>query len=177
MVLRAEGDPETLSGSVREAVKRVDPTLVIVGLRTLEEFRRRTPAIADRRMQMQLMLVFALVALVVSGIGVYGVSAYAMEARRHEFGIRMALGASRRGVLWLALRDGTSVAVVGAVVGVPLALGLASRLRDLLYATAPYDPLTLAVVLGALVLVVFAASLVPARRATLVDPAKAMRTE
>lgn len=177
VVLRAEADPAALAASVREVVRRVDPTLVIVGLRTLEEFRRSTPAIADRRMQMQLMSVFALVALVVSAIGVYGVSAYAMEARRREFGIRMALGAPRRRVLWLALRDGATVAAVGAISGAPLALILAWRLRDLLYATAPYDPLTLGAVLGALCVVVLVASFAPARRATLVDPARAMRAD
>jgi ABC-type antimicrobial peptide transport system permease subunit len=128
-------------------------------------------------MQMQLMLAFALAALAVSAIGVYGVCAYAMEARRHEFGIRMALGASRRGLLWLALRDGTNVAVIGAVTGIPLALLLASRLRGRLYATAPYDPLTMGTALAALVAVVFAASLAPARRATLIDPAKVMRAD
>jgi ABC-type antimicrobial peptide transport system permease subunit len=120
---------------------------------------------------------FALVALLLSAIGVYGVTAYAMEARRHEFGIRMALGASRRGVLWLALRDATRVAIIGAVAGLPLALLLAWRLRDLLYATPPYDPLTVAVVVGTLILVAFVASLAPARRVTMVDPAAAMRAD
>ena len=113
----------------------------------------------------------------VSAIGVYGVGAYATEARQREFGIRMALGASRGGVLWLALRDGASVAVLGALLGLPLALLLASRLGDMLYAVAPFDPLTVGVVLGALFLVVLAASLVPARRATLIDPARTMRTD
>ena len=177
VVLRASGDPEALSASVREAVKRVDPTLVIIGMRTLDEFRRSTPAIADRRLQMQLMLAFALVALIVSAIGVYGVGAYAMEGRRHEFGIRMALGAPRAVVLWLALRDGAGAALAGIVIGVPLALMLATRLGDLLYATAPYDPLTLSIVLGLLGLVVLAASLVPARRAALIDPAITMRAD
>jgi hypothetical protein len=177
MVVRAEGDPAAVAASVRQVVRRVDPTLVVVGLRTLEEFRQSTPAIADRRVQMQLMAVFALAALVVSAIGVYGVSAYAMEARRQEFGIRIALGASRCGVLWLALRDGANAAAFGAIVGVPLALVLAWRLRDLFYSTVPYDPVTLAVVLAGLSLVVLAASLAPARRATLVDPAKAMRAD
>jgi predicted permease len=177
VVVRAAGDPGALAAGVREAVRRVDPTLVLVDMRTLEEFRRRAPAIADRRLQMQLMLAFALVALLVSAIGVYGVSAYAMEARRHEFGIRMALGASRRGVLWLALQDAARVAVMGTVVGVPLALLLAWRLRDLLYATAPHDPVTVAVVVGTLLFVAFVAALAPARRATMVDPAKAMRAD
>lgn len=177
VVIRTEGDPQAIMASVRDVVKRVDSTLVIVGLRTLEDVRQSTPAIADRRMQMQLIAVFALAALAVSAIGVYGVSAYATEARNQEFGIRMALGASRSGVLWLALRDGASVAVLGAVVGLPLALLLASRLGDMLYAVAPFDPLTVGVVLGALFLVVLAASLVPARRAALIDPVRTMRTE
>ena len=123
------------------------------------------------------MLVFALVALAVSAIGVYGVSAYATEARRREFGIRMALGASQRGVLWLALRDGAQVAVLGALAGIPIALVIASRLREMLYAVTPFDPVTVGVVLAALIVVVFAASLVPARRATLIDPARTMRTD
>jgi putative ABC transport system permease protein len=177
VVLRAEGDPAALAGRVREVVKRVDPTLVIIGLRTLEEFRRSTPAIAERRMLLQLLLAFALVALSVSAIGVYGVSSYATEARRREFGIRIALGSSRRHVLWLALRDAARAAVLGALVGLPLALLLASRLREMLYAVAPFDPLTVAAVLGALFLVVFAAALVPARRAALIDPARTMRTD
>jgi hypothetical protein len=177
VVIRAEGDPQALMTGVREAVKRVDPTLLIVGLRTLDEFRHSTPAIADRRLQMQLISLFALVALAVSGIGVYGVSAYATEARAREFGIRIALGATRRGLLWLVLRDGAQVAVLGALAGIPLALLLASRLGDILYSVAPFDPLTVGAVLGALCLVVLAASLVPARRATLIDPARTMRTD
>jgi ABC-type antimicrobial peptide transport system permease subunit len=170
-------DPQAVAAGIRQVVHRVDPTMPVIGLRTLEEFRRSTPAVAERRLQMQLLLVFAFVALVVSAVGVYGVSAYAMEARRREFGIRLALGAPRRRVLWLALRDGASVAALGAFVGVPLAVLLASRLRDLLYAVGPFDPLTIGVVLGTLLLVVLAASIVPARRATLIDPAQTMRTE
>ena len=177
IVIRADGDPAKLAAAVRQVVNRLDATMPIVGLRTVEEFRRSTPAIAERRLQMQLILVFALVALAVSAIGVYGVSAYATEARQREFGIRIALGASRRGVLLLALRDGASVAALGAAVGVPLAWLLASRLRDVLYSVAPFDPLTVAIVLGALLLVVLSASLVPARRATLIDPARTMRTD
>jgi putative ABC transport system permease protein len=155
----------------------VDPTLIMTGLRTLGDVRNSTPAIAERRLQMQLMLIFSLIALVVSAIGVYGVNAYAMEARRREFGIRLALGASPRDVLRTALRDGVRVAATGAVLGVPLALLLAARLRDHLFAVSPFDPLTLVTVLGVLLVVVTVASLVPARRATLVDPVTTMRAE
>ena len=177
VVIRAAADPASLAVGIRRAVASVDPTLPIVGLRTLEEFRSNTPVIAERRLQMRLMLVFAFVALAVSAIGVYGVSAYATEARRREFGIRMALGASQRGVLWLALRDGAQIAVLGALAGIPIALLLASRLRDMLYAVTPFDPWTIGAVLGLLIVVVFGASLVPARRATLIDPARTMRTD
>jgi putative ABC transport system permease protein len=177
IVIRAQGDPLALAASVRQVVRRIDPTLVITGMRTLDEFRRNTPAIADRRLQMQLTSVFALVALAVSAIGVYGACAYATEARRLEFGIRMALGASQRGVLWLVLRDAAYVAMIGALIGIPLALGLAVRVGDLLYGVGPFDPLTVGAVLGTLVIVVVSASLVPARRATLIDPVKTMRTD
>jgi putative ABC transport system permease protein len=166
-----------LAASIRERVKIVDPTMPVVGLRTLEESRLNTPVIAERLLQVRLMLAFAIVALVVSAIGIYGVSAYATVARRREFGIRMALGASSRGVLWLVLREVAQVAALAALVGVPIAVALASRFRDLLYGVAPFDPLTLGAVLGTLAVVASAASILPARRATLIDPARTMRTD
>jgi predicted permease len=177
VVIRTDGDPLALAANVRQVVRRVDPSVLIVGLRSLDEFRRSTPSIAERRMLLQLLVTFAVVALMVSAIGVYGVSAYATEARRREFGIRIALGATRNGVLRLALREAAQVAVSGTLAGVPLALLLARRLGAMLYQVAPFDPLTLSAVLGALFLVVMAASFVPARRATLIDPARTMRTE
>ncbi|MGH7470703.1 MAG: FtsX-like permease family protein, partial [Longimicrobiales bacterium] len=176
VVIRTVGDPAILMDVVRQVVKGLDPTLPIIGLRTLDDFRQNTPAIAERRLQMQLILVFALVALTVSAIGVFGVSAYATEARRREFGIRMVLGATRRGVLWLSLHDGVQVALIGATAGIPVALLLAARLRSVLY-VSPSDPLTLGTVLGTLVLVVLVASFVPARRATLIDPARTIRAD
>jgi predicted permease len=175
--VRASTVSEALFPAIREALRRVDPTLIMTGMRTLTDVRNSTPAIAERRLQMQLMLMFSLIALVVSAIGVYGVNAYAMEARRREFGIRLALGASTRDVLRTALRDGVRVAAAGALFGFPLALLLAARLRDHLFAVAPFDPLTLSIVLGVLSIVVAAASLVPARRATLIDPVSTMRAE
>jgi predicted permease len=177
IVLRVEGEPRMLTASVREAVRQVDSTLPIIGLRTLEEFRRSTPAIAERRLQMQMLLAFAIVALAVSAIGVYGAVTYATAARTREFGIRMALGASRRSVMWLTLRESAGIAVMGAVAGIPLSWLLGSRLREMLYEVTPLDPFTVGPVLGVLWLVVLAASLGPARRATLIDPARTMRTD
>jgi hypothetical protein len=177
IVVRTAGDPLAIVGNVRQAIKRVDPTLVIVGMRSLDEFRRSTPAIADRRVQMQLISVFALVALAVSAIGVYGVCSFATEARHREFGIRIALGASRGRVLRLALREGALVAAFGVLLGAPMGLVLASRLGDMLYAVRASDPVTWGVVLGVLSVAVLAASFLPARRATLIDPAATMRTD
>jgi ABC-type antimicrobial peptide transport system permease subunit len=117
------------------------------------------------------------VALAVSAIGVYGVSAYATESRRREFGIRMALGSPRRSVLWLALRDAVLVSAIGALTGMPIAWLFASRLREMLYAVTPFDPLTAGAVLVALVLIAGAAALLPARRATLINLARTMRIE
>jgi putative ABC transport system permease protein len=126
---------------------------------------------------MQLISAFALVALIVSAIGVYGVGSYATEARKREFGIRMALGATPRRVLALAMRDGVLMALAGGAVGIPLALLLASLIRESFYEVRPTDPITIGSVLATMLVVVFLASLVPARRATLVDPVTATRAD
>ena len=177
VVIRASASPASLAAAIRQAVKNVDPTIPIVGLRTLEEFRSNTPVIAERRLQMQLILLFALVALAVSAVGVYGVTAYAIEARRREFGIRIALGASTRGVLSLALGDGAQVATLGALAGVPMAVAIAWQLRDMLYPVTPFDGVTIAAVLGTLLVVLCVASLVPVRRATRIDPARTLKAD
>ena len=177
IVVRTAGDPSALLTPLREAVRRVDPAMPVIGLRTLEEFRRSTPALAERRLQVELMLVFAIVALAVSAIGVYGVSTFAMQSRRREFGIRLALGSPSRCVLVLALRDALRVAVIGGLAGVPLAWLLANRLRGMLYEVRPFEPAIVAAVLGMLLMVVFLASVAPARRATRVDPASSLREE
>lgn len=177
VLVRTAGDPVALTAGVRDAVKRVDPILPIANVQTLDQYRDATQVVADRRLQLQLMLVFAIAALLLSAIGVYGTSAYSVEARRREFGIRMALGAPRSRVLMLALRDGARAAVIGVLLGVPLSLLLASQLRELLFQVQPFDPATVAVVLAVLGLVVLAASVGPARRATRVDPVRAMRSD
>jgi putative ABC transport system permease protein len=177
VILRLDSDPGTTVAAIREAVKRVDPTVPVFGLRTLDEIRVGSPEISGRRVQMQLFTAFALIALAVSAVGVYGVSAYAMEARRREFGIRMALGASPRSVIVSALGDAIKAAVLGALAGVPFAWLLASRMRELLYEITPFDPAALAASLAALIVVVVAASSIPARRAAQIDPAYTMKAD
>ena len=176
-VIRTDSDPGPLAAAVRAVVKQLDPLMPVIGLRTLEDFRRSSPAVAERRVLMQMLLLFALVALAVSAIGIYGVSVYSAEARRQEFGIRIALGAPQRAVLWLATRDAACAASAGALGGLPIALLLAARVREMLYLVTPFDPLTVCAVMGTLAIVVCVASLVPARRATLVDPTTTMKAD
>ena len=177
IVVRTETDSASIVSAVAETVRRVDPSVVVPSIRALDDIRKTTPAIADRNVQMKLMVVFSLIALVVSAIGVYGVSAYAAHARATEFGIRVALGASRTSLMWLAVRDSATVALLAAATGVPMAWLLARRLRDVLFAVPPFDIITVVGVLGLLALVVLAAALLPARRAALVDPMTTIRAE
>jgi ABC-type antimicrobial peptide transport system permease subunit len=177
IVMRVTDDPQSQISDVRHIVKRLDPSIVLTDIKTLEDWRQSSPAIAERRMLQQLILAFALVAVLVTAIGVYGVCAYATEARRRDFGIRMALGASRSGVLWLAFKDAANVAMLGFLLGVPIATALAWQIRELLYSVSPFDPLTIITALCMLLFVVIAASFVPARRASLIDPARVMRSE
>ena len=177
IVVRVAEDPGAIAADVRAVVQRVDPTVVIPNVRTLEDVRQSTPAIAERNVQMQLMLVFSVLAVAVSAIGVYGMGAYAAQARATEFGIRVALGASRASLLWLAVRDSAFVAAVGLATGIPLAWLLARRLRESLFEVQPFDVPSMAAASGVLAMVVVVASLVPARRASLVDPTRTIRAE
>jgi ABC-type antimicrobial peptide transport system permease subunit len=177
VVIRSRGDPTRLISAAREAVRRVDPRVPVHRVGTFEELRRSVPAVAERTLQMQLMIAFAFMALVVSPIGTYGMSAYATAVREHELGIRIALGASGLQIAWLVLRDGALAAMAGALVGIPGAIVLAARTSELLYATSPFDPWTLAGVVAVLALVLLLAGHGPARRAAHLDPARLIRVE
>jgi predicted permease len=177
IVMRTSGDPALSIAAVRDVVRRVDPSVVVPSVTTVDEVRRGTPAIAERHVQMRLMVVFSIIALAVSTIGVYGVSAYAAHARAMEFAIRIVLGASRVNVMWLAIRDSAVVAALGAAAGISLGWLVAHRLREMLFAVQPYDLATMVAAVGVLTIVVFVASIVPARRAARVDPITAIRAE
>jgi len=132
---------------------------------------------AGRRVQMWLLGTFAAVAVGMAAIGLYGVMSYSVTRRTHEIGVRMALGAKRRDVLSLLLRQGLKLAGFGIGLGVPIALGLTSLLRTLLFEVKPTDPVTFVGVSLILLLVALLASWLPARRAAKVDPMQALRTE
>jgi putative ABC transport system permease protein len=132
---------------------------------------------ARTNFNMILLSIFAGVALLLAAIGIYGLMAYSVQQRTHEIGIRMALGARAINVLLLVLREGLSLAVAGIVLGVLGATWLTQAIKSLLFSVSPNDPLTLAFVGALLLFVAAAATYVPARRATKVDPIVALRYE
>lgn len=175
VMLRVTGDPMAIVPAARRAMKSVDPLLPMYEIATFDEFRSRS--LAPKRVPMLLMTAFSFVAILLASVGVYGVGANVVALRRRELGIRMALGASRGGVLRLVLRDALRMIVGGIIAGIPLALLLSSQLRDLLFEVRPNDPVTILVVSLMLAAVALFAAFVPARRATRVDPVRVLRAE
>ncbi len=175
VVIRTQGEPTALTGSVRAAIRSIDRDLPLFRVRTMEELV--TNSMAQRRFLLWLFVIFAGLALVLAAIGLYGVMSYSTMQRSHEIGIRMALGAQARDVLKMVLKQGMALALVGVAVGVAGAFALTRLMANLLYdvkATDPLTFLTIAVVLAAIALL---ACFVPARRATKVDPMVALRYE
>ncbi len=161
--------------AMRGAVSAIDPLLPVNNLRTIDAAHREV--LADRRLPLQLVGAFAVLAVLLVALGLYGVGSNQVEARRRELGVRMALGAPRTGILRLVLRDGLRMVGIGIAAGVPLSLLLMGRIQAILYQVRPFDPIVMAGVIGVLLAVGVAAALVPARRATLVDPAAVLRGE
>jgi predicted permease len=173
--VRTASDPKALLPSIRAAVRSVDSNLPIFQLMTQTEQIDR--AIFQERLAAWLSGAFALLALVVACIGLYGLLAHEVAWRTHEVGVRMALGASSLEVLGLVLGRGIRLVALGVVIGIGTALGLARYLQSLLYGVRPIDPLAYATVTILLLTVTFGACYLPARRATKVDPMVALRYE
>jgi len=174
-VVRSDRDPAALAADVRQAVAALDPRLPIYDVRPLDAYLEG--ARATRRFTMQLAAAFAAVALALACIGVYGVLAYAVARRRHEFGVRLALGASPAHVVRGVMREGLRLALAGSVAGVAVALGASRLLAAQLYAIRPHDPLSYAAAVVVLAGAAAAACWIPARRATAVSPMDALRAE
>src|SRR6266849_2054567 len=172
-VLRTESNLLMLAGAVREAVQGIDKNQPLSDTTTMDEVIAKSVAL--RHFRMLLLGLFALLALLLAVIGVYGVIAYSSSQRTHEFGVRIALGADRQDILNLVVRQGFKLALLGVSTGVAGALILTRFLSSLLYEVGPRDPLTFAGVAALLMLVALAASYIPARRATRVDPMVALR--
>jgi predicted permease len=173
--VRAAGDAPSTATATRQAVQRLDPNLPIFDLKTMEA--QVGESLFVERMVAALSVAFGALATLLATIGLYGVMSYAVARRTREIGIRMALGAERRGVLWLVLKEVALLGVAGAAVGLIAALYLSRRVESQLFGITPNDPLTLAAGVSLLLLVALVAGFIPARRATKIDPILALRAE
>jgi putative ABC transport system permease protein len=174
-VVRTEGDPLALAASARRVIQSIDPTQPIADMRTMENWVGES--VARSRFGTLLLMVFACIALLLASVGIYGVTAYTVTQRTHEIGIRIALGAQGMDVLRLIVGQGMRLTLIGVVVGVGGALLLTRVLGSLLFGVSPTDLLTFISVASLLTLVAFLACYMPARRATKVDPMRALRSE
>ena len=175
LVARTNGDPRNFAGAIRHEMQMLDRTVPLSSVKTMPE--HMTWPLWAPNMAASLSLGFGLVALLLSSVGLYSVMAYVVSQRTKEVGIRMALGASRKDVLRMITSQGMRLALIGAVIGLALALALAKVVSSLLIGISGYDLTTFVVVSALLAAVAFVASLLPARRATKVDPLIALRYE
>jgi predicted permease len=173
--LRGNLDPAAIPDQVREQVQAVDATLPVFGAQKLDE--TVSASLAERRFSMEVVALFALTALLLAGLGIYGVISYIVSERTHEIGIRIALGAERRNILQLILRQGLGLTLAGAAIGFVAAAVVSQLMAGLLYGVSPADPLTFGVVTILLIAVALLACYLPARRAVRVDPLVALRHE
>jgi putative ABC transport system permease protein len=174
-VVRSGADASALTPQIRQTLAQLDLRAPVYDVRPLSSYVRS--ARAARRFTMILASAFACVALLLAGIGVYGVTAYAVALRRREFGVRLALGASRRQVLQLVMGEGWRLAAVGLLLGLIGAAVAATLLRTQLYGVTPGDPVSYAIAIPTLAAAVTLAAWLPARRATRVNPLESLRAE
>jgi predicted permease len=175
LFLRGRLDAAAIPERVREQIQAVDPTLPVFGARMLGE--TVAASLAARRFAMEMVGLFAMTALLLAGLGIYGVISYLVGERTHEIGIRLALGAERRTILRMVLRQGLALAMTGTAVGLGCALIVSRLMAGLLYGVRPTDPPTFAGVALLLAAGALLACYVPARRAVHIDPMTALRHE
>ncbi len=175
LLVRTASDPLTVAGVVRSEVQSIDKSVAKFGVTTVEG--QLADQTAERRFNTSLVGLFSLLALFLSAVGIYGLMHYFVVQRKHEIGVRMALGARYSSVLALVLRQGLVLAIIGIVIGMLCALGLTRMLSSLLYGVAPTDPVTFAASTTILLGVAILACWLPARRAVKIDPVVALRQD
>src|SRR5262245_41102030 len=175
LVLRAHGEPTAIANAARDVIRALDPAQPVGDVRTMESLIGTS--VARARFNTLLLAIFAIVALLLAGVGIYGVMAYSVAQRTHEIGVRMALGARATDVLRLVVRKGMALALAGVAIGVSASFALTRLMETLLFNVSATDPLTFAGISLLLAFVALLACLIPARRAAKVDPMVALRHE
>jgi len=175
LVVRTRQAPAGMADAIRQSIWSLDNSVPVPEVRTMGGVI--ADSVANQRFEMDLLLLFAVSALLLAGLGIYGVITYSVVQRHREIGLRIALGAQRRSVYGLVIRDGLLPVTAGAAGGVALAFGAAKLVSGLLFEVSPYDPLVTSGAVCVLLAVGTAACLLPARRAASIEPMKALRSE
>jgi putative ABC transport system permease protein len=175
LAVRTGNEPALLTASVIKAIREIDPEQPVYDVRSMEEVVERS--LSSQWLNMTVLSLFASVALVLATVGIYGVLSYSVGLRAREIGIRMALGSQRRDVIRMVLRQATFLAGLGTLIGIVVSLLLGSVLSTLLYEIKPTDVRSFLLAALTLLVVAFAASFIPARRAASVDPLSVLKSE
>ncbi|HEX3094369.1 MAG TPA: FtsX-like permease family protein, partial [Candidatus Angelobacter sp.] len=175
LVMRSKGDPAVAVQQLRRLVAGMDSNQPLNNVATMDQLISRS--MTSERTLMFLITTFAVLALALAAIGIYGVLSFWVNQRTREIGIRLALGADRQNILRVVMREGVKLTVIGLAIGVPLAIGLTNLLPNVLYGVGRHDPVTFVVIALVLGAVAVLACYVPARRAAKVDPMVALRYE
>jgi putative ABC transport system permease protein len=175
VVVRTSGSPELIIPSIRQKVREIDAGLALANVRTMDEWLSNSAA--QPKLNTVLLSVFATVALLIASIGIYGVLAYSVSQRTGEIGLRIALGATPKGVMGIIVNEGMKVALIGIGIGLAGGLALGQAVSSLVFGVRVRDGATFAIVAMTLAGVAFAACVIPAFRASRVDPLVALRHE
>jgi putative ABC transport system permease protein len=174
-LVRTAGDPASVAQAVRMRVKELEPLRAVYDVSTLDD--RLGGYFAEHRLRMLLLAFFAATALSLTAVGLYGTLSYAVNVRRREIGLRLALGALRRDILRQFLSQGLRVAGIACACGLAASIGLARFLSNMLYGVSPSDPVTLVLVVAVVMIVAALAAVIPATRGALTEPVRALRQD
>jgi putative ABC transport system permease protein len=175
VAIRTPASVDTISSSIQREIQQIDPDVSVSDMRTMQEVL--DSSIVQRRFQLHLVLLFAIIATVLTGVGIYSVVSYSMSQRTNELGLRLALGATPQHIGWLVLRQGMSSIMAGLAIGLAVSLGVGALIRSSLFGVSSYDPWTFVAVAVLLLVVGLVACFYPAQRATRMDPLHALRYE
>jgi ABC-type antimicrobial peptide transport system permease subunit len=175
ILLRTAGDPASTITDLRSAIAGIDPNLPILQVRTMHDHLQTFTS--QETLVSRLTAIFALLAVLLAAIGLYGVMSFNVVRRSNEIGIRIALGATGGGVQWMVLRESLALLTAGLVLGIPIALGAARLIRTQLYRMSPFDPTIFIAAAAGITAVTVLSAWLPARRAAAVDPVVSLRCE